>query len=512
MIKEDILDKIKSKIQCRNYKRLGRCFESNNKKYFYDLGTGKIFLVEPEVFDLLNLILDNKWDEAVKISSQSKSDVYESIINENILLAPELNSYIGVQISDLENQLLRNRAQITLELTEKCNMRCKYCIYQEGQGGYREFGNHDMTFEVAKLAIDDLIEHSQDEKVIFVSFYGGEPLLKFDLLKQCIDYCETIKGKNISYALTTNGTLVDRDMANYFSRLGERIHITISLDGPKYMNDKYRVYGDGKGTFDDAVRGAKLIINEFSKNGSKLSLGINSVLPEYHEHDLNSIEHYFESQEWLPSDVVFTSSFVATKDKEMDYLGIDSPIEEEIICNSKKIKGYFDPLFDWASPSENENMTSKIIAKDNVIKELAMIHRRLLFDSPMESYYMCGCCVPGARRVYVTTKGEYLICEKLGEAPDIGNVYEGLDLGKIKKHYVTDYCEQTIPYCNDCWAVHLCGMCYMNCYDHEGINLKLRHSKCIMNRIYIEKNLELYHKILELNSEALSILDDYDFS
>lgn len=52
----------------------------------------------------------------------------------------------------------------------------------------------------------------------------------------------------------------------------------------------------------------------------------------------------------------------------------------------------------------------------------------------------------------------------------------------------------------------------MNCYDHEGINLKLRHSKCIMNRIYIEKNLELYHKILELNSEALSILDDYDFS
>ncbi|ETU65126.1 MULTISPECIES: radical SAM protein [Bacillota] len=195
MIKEDILDKIKSKIQCRNYKRLGRCFESNNKKYFYDLGTGKIFQVEPEVFDLLNLILDNKWDEAVKISSQSKSDVYESIINENILLAPELNSYIGVQISDLENQLLRNRAQITLELTEKCNMRCKYCIYQEGQGGYREFGNHDMTFEVAKLAIDDLIEHSQDEKVIFVSFYGGEPLLKFDLLKQCIDYCETIKGK-----------------------------------------------------------------------------------------------------------------------------------------------------------------------------------------------------------------------------------------------------------------------------------------------------------------------------
>ena len=95
----------------------------------------------------------------------------------------------------MENQLLRNRAQITLELTEKCNMRCKYCIYQEGQGGYREFGNHDMTFEVAKLAIDDLIEHSQDEKVIFVSFYGGEPLLKFDLLKQCIDYCETIKGK-----------------------------------------------------------------------------------------------------------------------------------------------------------------------------------------------------------------------------------------------------------------------------------------------------------------------------
>lgn len=190
---------------------------------------------------------------------------------------------------------------------------------------------------------------------------------------------------------------------------------------------------------------------------------------------------------------------------------LTAKLEKEIFSNSQHIKNYFDPLFEWATSSaDGEKLTDKKIAHENMVKELALIHKRLLFDKPMAHYYLNGCCVPGARRVYVTTKGEYLICEKIGPSPSIGNVENGLDVGKIKEFYVDKFCEQAKKYCKDCWAIHLCGMCYMNCYDNEDINFNYRHSKCIMNRLYIQKYLELYHEILEHNPESLRIIDSYE--
>lgn len=159
-----------------------------------------------------------------------------------------------------------------------------------------------------------------------------------------------------------------------------------------------------------------------------------------------------------------------------------------------------------------KNFYIRNIAKDNIVKDLALIHNRLLFDYPMKYYYMSGCCVPGARRVYVTAKGDYLICEKLGEAPSIGNVYSGLNIKNIKTHYVDGYCSEALKYCKDCRAIHLCGMCYMNCYDKNGIHFSYRHSHCLMNRIYVEKNLSLYHELLENNPKVLEMLGDYDFT
>jgi len=514
---DNIIEKIESVIHCTNFSRLGRCFRTRKNYYFYDLGTGKVFQVNKVTFDILNNMLNYNgfshideinYSESEKMSALE--ELYDVIIKENILQAPELTEFIGPQISELDEFLRSKRKQITLELTEKCNMRCKYCIYHENQGGYRRFGNADMTFDIAKKAIDDLVINSGEE-TIHVTFYGGEPLLKFNLIKNCIDYCKNFKDKKISYAITTNCTLVTKEIAEYFSKL-KNLHITASLDGPKDINDKYRVYINGKGTFKDAIAGLKLLV-DMCRHENSITFGINCVLPEHDISTLEKIDNFFSSLEWLPENVIFTSSFVSSGEREMDYMGVDSEIEKEIMENSKKIKGYFDPLYEWATSDINKSeFAFRNIAKDNIIKDLALIHKRHLFHHPMKFYYMNGCCVPGARRVYVTAKGEYLICEKLGEAPSIGDVYSGLDIEKIKKHYVNDYCNEALKYCKDCWAIHLCGMCYMNCYDKNGIHISYRHSHCIMNRIYIEKNLSLYHELLENNPKIIEGLNDYVFT
>ena len=138
MSSKGTLNKIRDLIKCSNYKRLGRCFESSRNKYFYDLGTGKVFQIEEEVKKILQLILCGDWKEAELCSENAIQEVYNAILEEEILQAPELKAYIGAQVYDLSSKLNNNRAQITLELTEKCNMRCKYCIYHDGNGGYRE--------------------------------------------------------------------------------------------------------------------------------------------------------------------------------------------------------------------------------------------------------------------------------------------------------------------------------------------------------------------------------------
>lgn len=336
-LKEKNVKSIFDEIGFMNNKRLGRCFQTRRKKYYFDTGTGKVFEVNSNVYYILQKILDNADKEDLlndsDVTVEALNEVYSSIMQENILKAPVLEGFIGSQITDLEGQLTKHRAQITLELTERCNLRCKYCIYNEGQGGYRNFGNRDMTYEIAKQGIDDLIENSGDDS-IYVGFYGGEPLLKFDLMKRCIDYCGTISGKDITYAITTNGTLMTNEIAQYFAKLGRKIHITLSLDGPQAINDKYRVYKNGKGTFSDVLKGLKNLLEAF-KDKDTLSLGINTVLSEPTTDNLDKIETFFEELPGLPDNVIYTSSFVATKDKAMDYLGVDSEVEREIFFNSK---------------------------------------------------------------------------------------------------------------------------------------------------------------------------------
>lgn len=102
---ENTINKIKELIQCDNYKRLGRCFESSKNKYFYDLGTGKVFQVEKEVQKLLQLILNGDWDKACSCSEDAIQDVYSTILEEEILLAPELKTYIGPQVYDIDDKL-----------------------------------------------------------------------------------------------------------------------------------------------------------------------------------------------------------------------------------------------------------------------------------------------------------------------------------------------------------------------------------------------------------------------
>ncbi len=503
------------------FSRLGRNFETSSHKYFYDTGTGKVFEIEEDVNDIISIFIKtNNFDSIFELPLKENAilaaleDLFRTVDEQHILQAPPVLDLYGEQVYGLDEALRSGRSQIMLELTEECNMRCKYCIYHTGNGGYREFGKNVMTFDIAKRALDQFLPNSRKDE-LFVSFYGGEPLICFEMFKQCTEYClKTYPDINIRFTMTTNATLMTEEIASYIASLPKAI-ITVSLDGPEDVHDKYRVFHNDTGTFKKAITGLKYLVNALGERAEE-SIIINSVIAEYDESTLTKIQSFFNSLDWLPKGVIHTSSYVNKADEEVEYEGVDGPRENAIRNYAKKSKIIYDPINAWGTKKfmeDNGNeMEIEDIARDGFIKDLISIHRRFQIDKPGTIYGMNGCCVPGARKIYVTAKGDYLVCEKMGPSPRIGNVYDGIDVERIKKYYVEHFREEAVKYCKDCWAINLCNVCYTECYDENDVNFKKRHKRCEAHRITKERILSAYHEILENSPDSLKFLNDYELS
>lgn len=506
------IEKIKNGGQ---FSRLGRAFSTTANNYFYDTGTGKVFQIEDNTYKVLRcLSVTNDFDKLFELPMTSSEvlsaleTIEEAIKSENILLAPPVKGMEGPQVHQLKERSQKTTL-MTLEVTERCNLRCKYCVYND-HGAYRAFGNKDMSFETAKKAIDYFSEHS--DKELYLSFYGGEPLLKFGLIKQCISYAKSVisKKKKLRFSLTTNATLLTPEIAKYFASIDDFV-ITVSLDGPENIHNENRVYSNGNGSYNDTIKGLKNLIKATGKNARNL-IKINMVSEYPSIEKFNQIQDFIDSTSWLPKGIMITTNYATHGEIESEPILPDSQMELSMF---NKLEIEFDPLSYWSKHRMKDNNISlsenTLISNDSITKELSTIHRRMLTDLPMQIYFMNGCCIPGARRLYVTTDGNFKLCEKIGPAPYLGNVEEGLDLEEVQKHYVTDFIDEAVKYCSQCWAVNICPLCYTECYDEKGVHFSYRHVHCMGNRQLLEQSLIKYHEILETNPEELAYLNSIQY-
>ena len=426
------------------------------------------------------------------------SEIKSAMENEHILQAPPLKTLTGDAVTELDDILENKVENVTLEVTEKCNLRCKYCIYHPSHPEYRAFGHENMKWDVAKKAIDFLKEHSQNAENRHIGFYGGEPLLNFELIERAVEYAKKLFGEDMSFAITTNATLVNDKIAEYFAK--NNFNIIISLDGPQEMHDANRLMVNGTGSFEKTVMGAKKLFEAFHKEGKSSKIGFNMVVsgPGYLE-QYTKIQEFIEKSEWIPKDVMILTATVDHGPSESDYF-LPQGKEDRWFMEE-----FYEPLMKWEEVyKSNPDNTEKTLFTDGYMdKGMMIIHKRLLTETPIQQYGMNGCCVPGQRRIYVTTKGEFLHCEKVGNIPCLGNVNEGFDKEKIKKLYVEDFIEEAKEYCKECWAVNLCTLCYVNCYDANGLHLSYRHNSCRNERKYLEDNLRRYHALMEANPSEL---------
>ena len=493
-------------LQCNHsFSRAGKIFKTKNAEYFYDAGTGKVFQCENYELKLIKLLLNNEWDEIERLINtnneytQACHNICNLIDKEHILQIPIYKKFTNENKND-DAFLNGNLKQMTLEVTQKCNLRCKYCIYNEDYSQFRSFTMEDMDWDTAKAALDYANLYGADD--IIIGFYGGEPLLNFKLVKKSIEYClKNFKNHSeLYFTMTSNLTMMNEEMAEYFKNV-PNMNVVCSLDGPQSIQDQFRVFSNNVGSFERTINGLKILVEKMGEQAEK-RVSIHSVLcPPFDENKLEEMKLFFQNLTWLPKGI----------GKNIAYVGAgtlkDNKYQADINDPEEKKMEEIDPVKAWAIKELSQQGNDFTYAFQLQHSDLMRMHVRSILNEPAKLLFRNACCTPGIRKMYVAVDGTVSACERIGNSPSLGNIVTGLDLNKIREKYLQEYDEYSLNKCNECWAMHLCNNCYALCYDENGLNQQKKDQECVACRKSIENDLIEYYQLLEDNPVIIQILD-----
>ena len=224
-----------------------------------DVCSGAIHVVDDIAYDIIAVFEEAERGEVIKKTAEKYKDIpFDEVIEcyDNILALKDSGKLFVSDTFEAMAGTLKAKTSgvvkaLCLHIAHTCNLNCSYCFASQGKyHGERAL----MSFDVGKRALDFLIENSGSRRNLEVDFFGGEPLMNFDVVKELVKYARSIekeKNKNFRFTLTTNGVLVDRDVIDFANR--EMSNVVLSLDGRKEVHDRFRVDYSGGGSWDKIV-------------------------------------------------------------------------------------------------------------------------------------------------------------------------------------------------------------------------------------------------------------------
>ncbi len=462
--------------------------------YLYDINKNTILSLQKEQFEVIKNNLSGNQDNSGYGNHTIDSVNY---LRDLGFLSSKRPKEMYNPISDTLIYHLNNKVKmITLQITRQCNLRCKYCVYS---GNYENRGHENvkMSFETAKKGIDFLIENSKDNERIFLAFYGGEPLIEFDFIKECIKYYEEKgEGKEIHTTLTTNATLITEEMLAYLCK--HNVNLLISLDGPAEVHNKNRVYcNEDKGTFEKVMDNIDIIKEKFPSYLDK-RVTFNAVLDP--ENDFSCVNDFFaDFQEIKQSNLI--SSQIADYYKKEDIEYSDTYIS--------KLRYEYFKLFLSKVGYLNKKYTSKLVWR--YYGQMIDRYNRLELTKEIpDKVHHGGPCTPGVQRLFMDVNGNLYPCERVSETSSqmqIGNVDTGFDVDKIKA--LLNIGRISEKKCINCWALRFCSLCAAAADENSNLSMEKKVSHCISVRNYVENLLKDICTLREFGDE-LDLFKDID--
>lgn len=431
-----------------------------------DPNSGSVHSVDEVAYDIIGMYENHTPEEITKeiverygekegVTPEDVAEVLEDIETlkkEGKLFSEDTYKNLAI---DFKNRPTVIKA-MCLHIAHDCNLACKYCFAGEGEYcGDRSL----MSFEVGKQAFDFLIANSGTRKNLEVDFFGGEPLMNFEVVKQLVAYAreqEKIHNKNFRFTLTTNGVLLDEEVMDFANK--EMYNVVLSLDGRKETNDRMRVSRNGKGSYDLIVPKFKEMVK---RRGDK-EYYIRGTYTHYNTDFTKDILHM--------ADLGFTKlamePVVASPDAPYALKEEDLPI-----------------LFD-----QYEKLAAEMVRREKNGKGFTFFHYMIdLEGGPCIAKRIAGCGV-GTEYVAVTPWGDLYPCHQFvgDENYLLGNVFDGIINEEVRSRF--KMCNiYTRPQCNDCFARLYCsGGCSANSYHATGSIEGIYELGCKLHRKRVE--------------------------
>ncbi|MCI9224333.1 MAG: thioether cross-link-forming SCIFF peptide maturase [Acutalibacter sp.] len=414
-----------------------------------DTCSGSVHVVDEAAYDMIAMYKELPREEIVSI-------ILDKYSHRKELTEPEILSCLD-QISALEQSgklftpdsfepmagdfKARSGSVIKalcLHVAHTCNLNCSYCFASQGNfHGERAL----MSYEVGRRALDFLIENSGSRRNLEVDFFGGEPLMNWQVVKELVKYARSVEGnagKNFRFTLTTNGMLIDDDVIDFCNK--EMSNVVLSLDGRKEVNDRFRVDYQGRGSFDAIVPKFQKLVK--SRNGKQYYMR-----GTFTHHNPDFLEDI----------------------KTMLDLGFTELSMEPVVCAPDDPSALTDS--DRKIVMEQyEKLAELMLQRRKSSKPFTFYHYMIDLEGGPCIYKRISGCGSGTEYMAVTPWGDLYPCHQFvgDEKYKLGNVFDGVTNPAIQEEFRA--CNvYSRPDCADCWAKLYCsGGCAANAYHATG--------------------------------------------
>lgn len=421
-------------------------YKMNGYNIVVDTNSSSIHAVDEVAYDIISeYATDDNVDRIVEVIHNK----YPEIDKEEILeccgdvqyLIDNGQLYSEDKFKDLKLDRLHEKQEVKalcLHVAHTCNLTCDYCF--AGQG---KFDGEDaiMSLEVGKRAIDFLIENSGDRRNLEVDFFGGEPLINWEVCKDIVRYARSIEkehNKNFRFTLTTNGMLINDDVIEFCNN--EMYNVVLSLDGRKEVHDKYRTTRDGRGSYDIIVPKFQKLVKERNNKGYY-------IRGTYTKENLDFTEDIFQMVD-LGFDELSLEPVVTSKDDPVAIKEEDLPI-----------------IFE-----QYEKLANFMIKKEEEGRPITFYHYMISLDNGPCIYKRVQGCGVGSEYMAVTPQGDLYPCHQFvgNEQFKLGDIYKGITNKELREDFI-DTNLYKHEECKDCWARLFCsGGCKANAYHSSG--------------------------------------------
>ena len=456
------------------------CYKLGGLNIVLDIFSGGVHIVDEVAYDIISLYESKNREEIIGEilrKYKDREDVTESEVAECFEQIEELKKagklFSEDTFEDKADVLKKKTSGVVkalcLHIAHTCNLNCSYCFASQGKyHGERSL----MSLEVGKRAMDFLIENSKGRTNLEVDFFGGEPLMNFDVVKQIVAYArerEKETGKNFRFTLTTNGVLIDDDVIDFANR--EMSNVVLSLDGRKEVHDRFRVDYSGNGSWEK-------IVPKFQK------------LVEARGH-----KNYYMRGTFTHHNPDFLKDI-----EEMLSLGFTELSMEPVVCAPEDESALTNDDLPVVL-EQYERLAELMLRKHKEGKPFTFYHYMIDLKGGPCIYKRISGCGSGTEYMAVTPWGDLYPCHQfVGEEKfKLGDIWNGVNNTAIQEEFLS--CNvYSREECKDCWAKLYCsGGCAANAY----------HATSSVKGVY-KYGCELFRKRMEcaIMLEAAKMLED----